>query len=80
MANIVCLNIRKFSDHMRQGTFSYENKVEFRNILVQLQDLEAYIRELNDIFYWKFFLQPILTTGCVSLAIFAQLVVIHQFD
>lgn len=79
MANIVCYNMRKFSDHLRHGTFSYANEVEFRNILVQLQDLEAYIRELNKLFYWKFFLQPILTTGCVSLAIFAQLMVDRLF-
>lgn len=75
MAHLVRFNVRKFSDNLRQGTFSYQNKIEFRNILVQLQDLEFYLAELNDIYYWKFFLQPILTTGCVSLSVFAQTVV-----
>lgn len=35
-------------------------------------DFESYLREMNDIYYWKFLLQPILTTGCVSLALFSQ--------
>lgn len=75
MADLVCFNMQEFSDNLRPSSFSYRNELEFRNILVQLQDLEAYFGELNEIYYWKFFLQPILTTGCVSLAVFAQLVV-----
>lgn len=75
MADMVCFNMRTFSDRIRQGAFSHENEMELRNIIVQLEDLEEYFKVLNDIYYWKFFLQPILTTGCVSLAIFAQLVV-----
>lgn len=73
MADILCFNMRKFSDDLGHGTFSNENRAELRNIFVQLQDLEVYLDELNQIYYWKFFLQPMLTTICVALAIFAQL-------
>lgn len=72
MSDMICFNMRKFSDGLRQGTFTYQNKMELRNIFVQLQDLEAYLDEVNDIYYWKFLVQPSLTTGCVALGIFAQ--------
>lgn len=75
MADMVCFNMRKFSDGLRQGTFSYQNKLELRNVFVQLQDLEAFLEEWNDLYYWRFFVQPAMTTLCVSLAIFAQMVV-----
>lgn len=75
MADMVCFNMRKFSDNLRQKSFTHQNKMELRNIFVQLQDMEAYLEELNRVYYWKFFLQPILTTGCVSLGIFSQIVV-----
>lgn len=74
MTDLLVFNITNFSDNLRQGVFSHQNKAEFR----KLQDLDAYFDQVNDIHYWKFFLQPIMTTGCVSLAIFAKLKV-HIF-
>lgn len=55
MTDMVCFNMRKFSRGLRPERFTYENKMELRNIFVQLQDLEAYLNELNDHYYWKFF-------------------------
>lgn len=73
MADLACCSMRKFSAGLVVGTFTDRNKAELRDILVRLQDFEIYIRKFNDLYYWKLFLQPILTTACVSLAILAQL-------
>lgn len=75
MSDSACCSMRKFSSGLVAGIFSVQNKAELRDIFVRLQDLENYIRQFNDLYYWKFFLHPLLTTPCVSLAIFGQLVV-----
>lgn len=80
MTESICFNLRKFDENLRQGMFSYEQKMELRNLLVQLQDLESYFKGINDIFYWRLLTQPILTTACVSLAIFAQLTVKKNYS
>lgn len=72
MADLTCFSMKQFSERLRHGKFDYADKMEFRDILVRLQDLEAYFAELKELYYWRFFLQPMITTGCVSLAIFAQ--------
>lgn len=73
MADLICFNLDKFSDGLRQGHFSLRNAQELLNIFLQLQDLETYVSEVNNIYYWKLFTQPLMTTGCVALAVFAQL-------
>lgn len=73
MTDMICFNLDKFSDGLRQGCFALRNIQELRNIFLQLQDLEAYVGAINDVYYWKLFIQPIMTTGCVALAIFAQM-------
>lgn len=37
---------------------------------MKLRDYDKFIIEFCDLFYWKFFLQPILATYCVSVSIF----------
>lgn len=75
MTDMLCFNMRGFSDGLHPVTFSDQSKIAMRNIFVQLQDLEAYLNAVNGIYYWKFFLQPPLTTGCVALGIFSQMIV-----
>lgn len=75
LADLVCFNMVTFSDGLNVRAFEFRHKMELRNIFVQLQDLEVYLDEVNDIYYWKFFLQPILTTGCVALGILAEMLV-----
>lgn len=75
MADVVCYHLRKLSDNLLPGTFSYQNKAEIRNVFMQLQDVESYLKKFYNIYYWKLFTQPILTTGCVSLGIFSQMMV-----
>lgn len=53
MAELICCNMRKFSDGLRPGRFTVQQKEELRQIIVRLNDLEAYIGEFNDIFYWR---------------------------
>lgn len=54
--------------------------LKFRNILVQVQDLDRFILQLSDLYYWKFFLQPIMLTLSVSLAVFFYMYVsVHNF-
>lgn len=80
MTDLVCLNMKTFSDGLRARHFTYQQKKELRNIIVQLQDLEGYISELNDLLYWRTFTLPILTTFGVSLAIFSQMIVRSSFS
>lgn len=75
MADLVCFNMRTFSDALHSGHFSLHQKIELRRIIVQLQDLEDYINELNDLFYWRTLTLPILSTWCASLGIFSQMIV-----
>lgn len=75
MTDMVCFNMSEFSDGLLQPAFSEQSKMALRNIIVQLQDLEAYLNAVKRIYYWKFFLQPPLTTGCVALGIFSQMIV-----
>lgn len=72
MTEIICFNMREFSGGLRAKSFSYQQKMQLRNVFVQLQDLEGYFIEVNDLYYWKFFLQPITTTVCVAIAVFSQ--------
>lgn len=72
-ADLICYLMRKFSTRLVAGTFTADHKAELRDIFVRLQDFEKFIAELNDLYYWKFFVQPPLITFCVSLGIFAQL-------
>lgn len=73
MSELACYSMEKFSAELTAGTFTDQNEADLRNIFVRLQDIENYSAELNGVYYWRFFLQPVLTTPCVSLAIFAQL-------
>lgn len=76
MSDLACSSMRKLSSNLIPNTFTAQNRAELRDIFVRLQDLENYIRQFNDLYYWKLFLQPMLTTPCVSLAILAQLKVV----
>lgn len=75
MADLVCLNMRTFSDGLSSGQFTLQQKSELRDIIVRLQDLEHYIKELTDIYYWRTLTLPLLTTWSVSLGMFAQMMV-----
>lgn len=72
LADLLCNSMKKFSAGLVADTFTVQNKSELRDIFIRLNDLEDYIREFNEVYYWKFFLQPIRTVACVSLAILAQ--------
>lgn len=56
-------------------TFSEQKKAEFRNFLIKLQDLDRFIIELRDLYYWKFFLQPMMLAYSVSSALLCYYVV-----
>lgn len=73
MSDLACCSMQQFSAGLVAGTFTVQNKAQLRDIFVRLQDLENYVNLFNDVYYWKFFLQPFTTTPCVSLAIFGQL-------
>lgn len=73
MADLVCLNMRTFSDGLQPGRFTFRQKMELRNIIVQLNDLEAYLNDLNDLYYWRTLSLPVMATWCVALGIFTQM-------
>lgn len=78
MDDLVRFNMREFSKGLHPKQFTNEQLAEFRNLIVQLQDLENYFKEVNEIYYWKFFLHPIATTVSVSLGIFSQMTVSYR--
>lgn len=56
-------------------TFSMQMQMEFRNVLIKIQDLDRFLIELCDIYYWKFFLQPIFLAYGVSASLLCYYVV-----
>lgn len=45
---------------------------ELRNILIKYQDLDHFIMEMFDLYYWRMFSAPVLITYSVSMSIFCQ--------
>lgn len=56
-------------------TFTDQAIREFRNVLVKIQDLDRYLIELCEVYYWKFFLHPMLLAYSVSTSLFCYYVV-----
>lgn len=56
-------------------TFSLQMKMELRNVLVKVQDLDRFLIELRDLYFWKFFLQPMLLAYAVSASLLCYYVV-----
>lgn len=72
MNELVCFNMRAFSGALQPRQFTLHQKTELRRIIMQLRDLEDYISEMNNLFYWRTLTHPIMSTWCVSLGIFSQ--------
>lgn len=51
MAYMICFNCLKLSDGHRQGSFTNQNCLKLRTVFVQLQDLESFLDEVNDVMY-----------------------------
>lgn len=73
MTDLTCYSMRIFSKNLNMAAFTEQNQAEHRDVLIRLQDVERYIAILNDIYFWKLLLQPILAVVCISLAIYGQL-------
>lgn len=52
-----------------------ETAARLKQILQQIQDLDRYILEMSEIYYWRLFTAPILIVYSVSISIFCQYVV-----
>lgn len=63
----------------QNSTFSIDKNMEFRNMLIKLQDLDRFLIELCEVYYWKFFLQPMVLTYAVSASFFCYYVVRRNF-
>lgn len=78
MTDLSCLNMKTYSDALCPGHTSVHRKMKLRRIIVQLRDLEDYINEVNDLLYWRTLTLPFLSTWCVALGIFSQMMVIFK--
>ncbi|XP_031639326.1 uncharacterized protein LOC116351370 [Contarinia nasturtii] len=72
---VICYSIDEISEFIEhpEGDMKRFIDLKFRNILIQVQDLDRFILGLSQLYYWKFFLQPIMLTFSVSFAIFFYL-------
>lgn len=75
MSELVCFNMKSFSDTLCPGKLTIDQRMELHHIVVKLQDLENYFSNLKSLLYWRTFSFPVIATYCVSLGIFAQLTV-----
>lgn len=59
----------------QDSTFSSNKKAEFKNVIVKIQDLDRFLIELCDVYYLKFFLQPLLLAYSIASSILCFYVV-----
>lgn len=75
-SEVISFNCDELSEKIkRRKTSDVENFAYLKQIMIQIQDLDRYIVEMSDIYYWRLFSAPILITYSVSISIFCQYVV-----
>lgn len=71
MAELTVFHLKAFSGRIERQPEALLMH-EFRKILIMLDDIKSYIDILNDIFYWKFLVQPTSANLSVAIGIFSQ--------
>lgn len=79
MKELLKYHIRTMNKKITAKTNLEGIEEELLNICRMLADLSDYVRALNELIYYKAFIQPNLSKLCVALAIFCQYVVSKLF-
>lgn len=72
-SEIISLDCIQLGDDLEMETASKTKIVsKLRNIFMKYQDMDRYILEMCDLYYWRMFSAPILIVYSVSISIFCQ--------
>lgn len=75
-SEIVCFNCDEFGEYLKKRKNSTaETAAHLKQILQQIQDLDRFILEMKEVYYWRLFTAPVLIVYSVSISIFCQYVV-----
>lgn len=78
--DLINLNLKEIADELFTKGMCSDTISRLRNVLIQIQDFDRYIRDVIEVYYVKLFAGPFLFTFSISLSIFAQLIVRTMID
>lgn len=77
---VICHDIDELDESINTREITeLEIKMRLRYILVKVNDSNRYSKDFRNLFYWKFFLQPVLSSCAFGLAMFLFIVVNQLF-
>lgn len=79
-SEIISLDCTELANKLEHGHWPAANiYAEFRNVYAKYQDLDRYILNMSDLYYWRMFSAPFLIAYSVSISIFCQYIVSYRF-
>lgn len=79
-SEIIALDCLEVANKLENGQTSHTDILaELHNIYAKYQDLDRYILDMSDLYYWRMFSAPILIVYSVSISIFCQYAVRNLF-
>lgn len=72
-SEIISLDCTNITNKLNFGSTSQiEILAELRNVFVKIQDLDRYVLDMSELYYWRMFSAPVLIVYSVSMSIFCQ--------
>lgn len=72
-SEIISLDCADITNKLNIGEVSKtEILAELRNVFVKYQDLDRYVLDMSELYYWRMFSAPVLIVYSVSMSIFCQ--------
>lgn len=75
LSDLAIFGIKKFDENIAKKNDIKRLSGEFHNVLRMTEDIISYSDVVNDVFYWKYVLQPIFTTFCTAIGVLCQYLV-----
>lgn len=72
MADLVVHQMNELSKSLEKRKFDSKHESTLFDIYERLEDIARYIAEYRDLYGVKFFVQPMISSGCIALAAFVQ--------
>lgn len=80
-SEIISLDCTELATKLEHGDFSTAKTLtELRNVYTKYQDLDRYVLDMSDLYYWRSFAAPFLIVYSVSISIFCQYAVSVWFS
>lgn len=72
-SEIISFDCRELTDQIENGN-STQIKIlaGLRNVFIKFQDLDRFILEMSNLYYWRMLSAPVLITYSVSMSVFCQ--------